>query len=92
MNKIEFVKIFKSATLRGSKSMLSHNKLTSTIITKATAYRIYGRSNIDRWIKEGLLKPTFKSETKSGTYLFQKDVDRVASSSNRISYLMVDDR
>ena len=53
--------------------------------TKASAYRQYGRSDVDRWLAEGLLIPVSKK-------INQTQLERVAAASNRISYLTVVER
>jgi hypothetical protein len=40
-------------------------------ITKAEAYRLYGRKHIDRWLSEGLLTPR-----KDGTHSASFRIDR----------------
>jgi hypothetical protein len=41
-------------------------------ITKAEAYRLYGRKNIDRWLDEGLLTPR-----KDGSHSAAWRIDRL---------------
>jgi len=68
------------------------NSAIAPHITKAEAYRIYGRSNIDRWLAERLISP-FAPTGKSSKKLLDRNVlDRVAGTSNRITYLPVADR
>jgi len=59
-------------------------------VTKARAYRMYGRSVVDRWIAEGLLKPVQRDKRKS--VLDRAALHRIASKSNRATYLPVVER
>jgi len=54
-------------------------------ITKSQAYRLYGRSDVDRWLSEGLLHLTKK-------HFDRAELQRVAACSNRITYLPVAER
>lgn len=47
--------------------------------TKQQAYRLYGRSDIDRWIAEGLIP--------SKERIDRAVLERIASQSNRTTYL-----
>ncbi|WEA01742.1 hypothetical protein [Mucilaginibacter sp. SJ] len=53
--------------------------------TKAEAYRMHGRSIIDRWIAEGLLNVINKR-------ISRKQLQRIAARSNRQTYLPVAER
>ena len=60
-------------------------------MTKADAYRLYGRSNVDRWLREGLISIGHPTET-SQIFFDRSELEAVAASSNRITYLPVADR
>jgi hypothetical protein len=84
--------IFKEAVNLATLKMLAESGLQKARISKAEAYRLYGRSQVDRWISEGLFEPF---ETK--IYTSQKGIDRVkleaiAADSNRTTYLPVAER
>lgn len=53
--------------------------------SKSQAYKIYGRSNVDRWIGEGLISLSDKKISRSR-------LEAVAASSNRVTYLPVAER
>jgi hypothetical protein len=53
--------------------------------SKSQAYKIYGRSNVDRWIGEGLI-------SLSGTKISRVKLEAIAASSNRVTYLPVAER
>ena len=62
------------------------------LVTKAHAYRMYGRSNIDRWIAEGLLLPAEKNGSIIKDYFDTDALANIANGSNRVTYLPVAER
>ncbi|MFS2185617.1 hypothetical protein ACCC92_03025 [Mucilaginibacter sp. Mucisp84] len=59
--------------------------------SKSDAYRQYGRSNVDRWIREGLILPA--TSGKNSKKMIDRDqLARVAAASNRRTYLPVAER
>ena len=56
-------------------------------ITKSEAYRRYGRTSVDRWFSEGLLKPAVIIGKKSTIRLDISKLEAIAANSNRGSYL-----
>lgn len=73
-----------AATEGAEKALLSGGQLLMQL-SKSEAYRRYGRSNVDRWFSEGLLK-------NSGKYISRFALEAVAASSNRTTYLPVAER
>ena len=59
-------------------------------VNKSEAYRRYGRSTVDRWLKEKLI--TIFKTAQNKNILKLAELEKVASKSNRISYLRVFDR
>ena len=53
--------------------------------SKTQAYQLYGRSTVDRWISEGLIKVNRKKIDRA-------KLEAVAAASNRRTYLPVADR
>ena len=85
MKTTEFIHLISKAVSEGTdKAILKHYHRTSAY-TKAGAYRLYGRSSVDRWIAEGLL-------TVSSNLIERTLLDKVAFASNRRTYLPVADR
>ena len=84
--------ILKTATEAAAQKALEETAVLQDKISKSEAYRLYGRSNVDRWILEGLIV----LQSANGKIL-HKCIDRVkleaiAHSSNRITYLPVAER
>jgi hypothetical protein len=92
MNHAELTRIFLEAVTGGTAKAISETSIQSVLVSKAEAYRLYGRSQVDRWISEGLFKPS-----KGQIYISKSGIDRekleaIAAASNRGTYLPVTDR
>jgi len=91
MKQAELTRIFLESVTGGTAKALSETSI-QTMVSKAEAYRLYGRSQVDRWISEGLFKPL-----KGQIYISKSGIDRekleaIAATSNRGTYLPVSDR
>jgi len=85
MERTQLIQVLTRTVAAGAKKALALCDDQPKAISKSQAYRQYGRSDIDRWLNEGLLHLTNK--------LFDSaELERVAASSNRITYLPVADR
>ena len=81
----DLASILKTAALEGADKALTGCGGLSIGISKAEAYRHYGRANVDRWLKEGLLQVSEK-------HFDRQKLERVAAASNRRTYLPVKER
>jgi len=63
-----------------------------TFLTKAEAYRLYGRSDVDRWIAEGLLHPAADCGKNQKKCIDREKLAQVAAASNRVTYLPTAER
>lgn len=88
----EMFLLVKQAAHNGAETALAENISLSNTITKSEAYRCYGRTNVDRWFQEGLLKPVVTADKKSQKSIDRQKLEAIASASNRITYLTVADR
>lgn len=88
----EFSLIFQSAVRSGSEKAMSENGLLKDRLSNSEAYRLYGRENVSRWIKEGLVNTQVSSANTRRTTISRTEIEAVASKSNRISYLPVAER
>lgn len=90
MKRKELAMLLKNAAEQGVTKALKEEHSVPDRLTKADAYRLYGRSNVDRWLREGLisLHPTDTSQA----FFDRCELESVAASSNRITYLPVADR
>ena len=92
MKQAELTRIFLESVTGGTAKALSETSIQTAMVSKAEAYRLYGRSQVDRWISEGLFKP-FKEQiyiSKSG--IDREKLEAIAAASNRGTYLPVSDR
>jgi hypothetical protein len=79
--------LFQCSIQDGAGKALAESKVLPKTITKSQAYRLYGRSDVDRWLAEGLI--TSDSICKK---INRTKLERVAASSNRTTYLPVAER
>ena len=80
------------AAVIGARNVFANSSDLPVTCTKAEAYRYYGRSDVDRWIAEGLIIPLIKKGKVSKKCIDKVALERIAASSNRITYLPVADR
>lgn len=88
----DLVHLLKNAAEQGTSNALAESGQLQDQLSKAEAYRLYGRGNVDRWISEGLISPTITKGESSRKCLNRKKLEAVAASSNRITYLPVAER
>ncbi len=88
----EFAHILLTSVLTGANNAIAACGGLAAYICKAEAYRLYGRCEVDRWISEGLIIPTAVSGSTSKKLLDRTKLERIAASSNRITYQPVADR
>jgi hypothetical protein len=84
--------LLKTAVTAGTDKALVETRPLKDRLTKAEAYRLYGRYNVDRWLSEGLV-----THSSVGSSISKKTIDRlklesIAESSNRVTYLPVAER
>jgi len=84
--------MLKNAVKNGAEKALAENAELSELVIKSEAYRLYGRSNVDRWISEELVFMVASGNRNNKRFIERKQLDAVAASSNRITYLRVADR
>ncbi|UKT65102.1 hypothetical protein [Pedobacter mucosus] len=84
------IQIFKTAAIKGAAQAMKKNVCYEESLKKCEAYKQFGRVNVDRWIKEGLL--TKQCKPYKNRLLNKDDLKKIASSSNRITYLTVENR
>jgi hypothetical protein len=87
----ELFNLLKNATEQGTNNALAESGYFQDQLSKADAYRLFGRGNVDRWISEGLISPS-ETKTNSRTCLDRKKLEAIAANSNRTTYLPVAER
>jgi len=88
---MELATLLKNAAEQGTANAIKEERPVPDQLTKADAYRLYGRSNVDRWLREGLISKQPTADT-SQIFLDRSELEAVAASNNRITYLPVADR
>lgn len=88
----ELSDLLRTAAEEGAGKTLSQIVVFPVFLTKAEAYRLYGRSDVDRWIAEGLLHPAADRGKNQKKCIDRKKLEAVAAASNRITYLPVAER
>lgn len=88
MKQFDLSHVLQNAVLDAADKVIRQNNILPDYYTKAQAYRLHGRSNIDRWIGEGLIKPAKVSKK----CIERTVLENVAYSSNRVTYLPVAER
>lgn len=81
--------MFKEAVLQGVQNVIKEERLFADKLSKNEAYKMYGRSNVDRWLKEKLISI---SHTGKKGMIERQRLEQVAACSNRFSYLMACER
>jgi len=85
MERDELTQLLSRTIAAGAAKALTLCAAQPESISKSQAYRLYGRSDIDRWLAEGLL-------TLSKNRLDKAALAQIAARSNRFTYLPVAER
>lgn len=85
MKLTELINLLNNATAEGAGTVLSASGIMQDQLSKSDAYKIYGRSNVDRWLSENLIKI-------SNRRINRLMLEAIAASSNRVTYLPVAER
>jgi hypothetical protein len=80
-----------AAELGAKKALINAGKL-KPYLKKSEAYRLYGRSVIDRWIEERLITPRKDGDYSATWRIDRIELEAVAKASNRTTYLSVNER
>jgi len=81
-----------SAVTEGVQLALQQSSPISESLTPAAAYRLYGRSNVERWLQEGLIRFLPYPGDSPKKFLDSRQLEAVAAASNRCTYLPVAER
>jgi hypothetical protein len=92
MKTAELARILLESVNDSISAMLSETGIQKEWISKAEAYRQYGRSHVDRWIAEGLFKPLSGRIFISPSGIDRVKLEQIAAASNRNTYLPVVER
>jgi len=85
MKRNELVPLLTRSAAAGAAKALALCGNQPKSVSKSQAYRLYGRSDVDRWLVEGLIHAVKNRIDKAA-------LERIASRSNRSTYLPVAER
>jgi hypothetical protein len=85
MKRNELVPLLTRSAAAGAAKALALCGNQPKAVSKSQAYRLYGRSDVDRWLAEGLIHAVKNRIDKAA-------LERIASRSNRNTYLPVAER
>ena len=88
----ELARLLLEAVTDGTAKVLSETGIQQARISKAGAYRLFGRSQVDRWITEGLFKPSKGQVFISKSGINREKLEAIAAACNRGTYLPVAER
>jgi hypothetical protein len=91
MKQTEFAHLLSMLAIQGAERALSMTDGFKATLTRADAYRLYGRTNVDRWVAEGLIHTTGLAGKSSKTFN-RTALEQVAAASNRVTYTPVAER
>lgn len=88
----ELSSLLKTAVTAGADKVLATAVPKQPRLTKAQAYRRYGRYNVDRWLIEGLIEAASVNPSISKKTFDCAKLEAIAAASNRVTYLPVAER
>jgi len=74
------------AELGAMQALISTGKL-KPYITKAQAFRLYGRKNIERWLNEGLLTPRKDGDHSAGWRIDRLELELIVKARFLLQHL-----
>jgi hypothetical protein len=84
MERKQLALLLSQSALASTRKVLAHCPQLPASFSKQQAYRLYGRSDVDRWMAEGLIPTNERIDRLA--------LERIASQSNRITYLTANER
>jgi hypothetical protein len=88
----EYLNAIVDAAKMGATAALAEAGITKPFLKLCEAHRLYGRSVVDRWIKEGLVKPLKDGNRNAGVRIDRIKIEAVARTYNRATYLTTEER
>jgi hypothetical protein len=85
------VMLAESAELGATKALIGAGVI-KPFLKKAEAYRLYGRTNVDRWLKAQLITPRKDGDSSSSIRIDRQEIEIVAKANNWSAYVPVEDR
>lgn len=89
---LEYMHCLADAAELGAKRALQEAGIMRTFLKLTEAYRLYGRGVVDRWLQEGLITGVKDGNHTSTVRIERNQIELVAKTANRITYLMKKER
>lgn len=83
---IEFRNALIDAAYIGAQKALEMAGVTSSTIRLADAYRMYGRGQVDRWIREKVINPIKDGDKNTAVRISRTEIATAAQMANREQY------
>lgn len=78
--------LLQDATELGATKALTATGALKPYMSKSEAYKMYGRRQVDRWLREGLIKKIKDGTDTSNIRLDRVELETCAKTSNRASW------
>lgn len=92
ISKEQLSTLLEQAATLGAIKALASSGATKPFLKKSEAYRLYGRSTVERWFKEGLLTPIKDGSDSASWRIDRVQIESVAMTANRMTYLTTTER
>ncbi len=92
ITRIQLAELLTEAAEMGAKKALSEAGIIKPYLKKSEAFKLYGRSTVERWIKEQLITARKDGNDSAAWRLDRIELEAVAKASNRHTYLSVVER
>lgn len=92
ISKTQLSNLLAQAAELGAMTALSKTGVIKPFVKRSDAFRMYGRGTIERWVKEGLITPIKDGEASAAWRLDRVELENVARTSNRHTYLSTEER
>lgn len=92
MKQADFSRILERSARNGSSRALGESSHNSQSIKLSEAYLRYGRDQVKRWISEGLVRFRDTTGGDRRKSLDREQLERIAASNNRSTYIPVRER
>ena len=92
LTEIEYRNALIDAAEIGAMKALESIGISKPFLKQREAFRLYGEGQVKRWIKEGLIKPIKDGNRTSSVRISRIQIETLAKTCNRASYLTTEER
>lgn len=91
-SRVEYVNALIDAAELGAAKALEKVGYSKPYLKEREAKRLYGPAVVERWIKEGLITPVKDGNKTASKRISRTQIEAVAKSANRATYLTMEER